>query len=135
MLSYLLSRISPYAAGANRWSVSLSAYRVEDEVSDSAIEERITRLVEAFRDSEALLNYLWAVMEGADNGVTRDEIVSGVFAGDTSQFGQGRAQVEDAWGKAGKGAPPSPLISETSDGRLVMFKPAQDIVYDLLNTD
>jgi hypothetical protein len=104
-------------------------------MGDPGIQERVTRLIKACRGSEALVDYLWVVMEEIDDGVARDEVVRRVFGGDLSLFTLARAQVEDAWREAGEGEPPSTFISETLDRRLVMFKPARDIVYELLNED
>lgn len=103
-------------------------------MTDFEIGERVALVVNACGDNVALLDYLWQVMEGGDEGVSRDEVVSGAFAGDQSLLERGNALIENAWREPGLESA-SRLISEKEDGRLIMFGPARDIVFELLDTD
>jgi hypothetical protein len=103
-------------------------------MTDFDIGERVALVVNACGDNEALLDYLWQVMEGGDEGVSREEVVSGAFAGDVLLFERVNALIEEAWRQPGVESA-STLISEKEDGRLIMFTPARDIVFGLLDTD
>jgi hypothetical protein len=106
-----------------------------NEVTETDLTGRVARVVDACDGNEALLDCLWQVMEGDDEGVSRAEIVRVTFGGDLSLFERGQVLIEAAWRQGGVQSDPSNLISETSDGRLIMFGPARNVVYELLDTD
>jgi hypothetical protein len=46
------------------------------DMTDKVLAECVVRVVEANKHDEALLDCLWRVMEGDDEGVGRDEVVT-----------------------------------------------------------
>ena len=72
-------------------------------------------------------------MEARDDGAAVDDVVAGIFDGDTSRLVEARSLTEKAWREAGGTELAADLIAQTSDGRLLMFGPARDVVCELLD--
>ncbi len=100
-----------------------------------SISDLVSRVVAACAHDPLALDYLWKVMEGMGDGVRVDEVVDDLFERDLSRLGEARALTESAWADGGGAELAPELVQRTVDDRLVMFAPARDVIYGLLDTD
>jgi hypothetical protein len=100
-----------------------------------SVSAAVTQVIDACAHEEAVLDYLWMVMEADDDGCPVDNVVGELFGGDPSALVEARTLTDNAW-REGGGAELAPeLVHQTRDDRLVMFPPARAAIYELLDTD
>lgn len=105
-------------------------------MSNDSVVRGVEAVIAAAGDDERLLDFVWMVMEFGHSqvaGAPVDEFLD-LFNGDLGALEDAVAAVNQAWSNTSAAELAPKLVTHT-DGRLVMFRPAENVVYNLLNTD